>query len=168
MKRIFLLAFVAVFLGSGVSGAQESQDSSDAPGEVLQLLEQSVGSWYAKVGGTSYACNVNSRANGRCVVLEGRRFSDAISFTSLFGWYAPSQQAIGLIIFENGESLLVRATVRYESDQFVLKGNVVGILDDNPVKATYKATCGQNGWSIQGTTDGGEIIKGRFKSTGSR
>ena len=168
MKRISFLAVVAVLLGVGTSRAQETQESHDAPGEVLQVLEQAVGSWYVKLGSAGCACTVNSRANGRCVVLEGRRFADAISFTSLFGWYAPSRQVVGLIVFENGESLLVRATIHNKSDQFTAEGIAVGVLGGKPVKATYKTTCGANAWSIEVRTDDGEIIKGHMQSTGSR
>ncbi len=168
MKQTVLLAVVAVLLGTRWSDGQEPVKPSDTPAEVLELLEFSTGAWYAKLGGVSCACTVNSRANGRCVLLEGRRFADAISFTSLFGWYAPSRQVIGLIVFENGESLLVRAGVRSESDRFALEGNAVGILRGKPIRATFKSTCGGNAWSVEVTTADGENVKGHLQSTGSR
>jgi hypothetical protein len=168
MKQIILVACVAVFLGTRSSDGQEPVKPSDTPTEVLQFLDNATGSWYAKLGGASCACTVNSRASGRCVLLEGRRFADAISCTALFGWYAPSRQVIGLIVFENGESLIVRARVRAASDRFTLEGNAVGILGGEPFSGTYKSTSRENAWTIEVTTADGEIIKGHVQSTGSR
>jgi hypothetical protein len=168
MKQIIPFAVVAMLLGARASVGQEPAKPSDTPVEVLEVLERATGSWYAKVGSASCACTVNSRANGRCVLVEGRRFADAMSFTSLFGWYAPSRQLIGLVVFENGESLLVRASIQSLEDGFALEGSAVGIAGGKPIKATYEATCGENVWSIEAVAADGETIEGRVRSTDSR
>ena len=104
------------------------------------------------------------------MIVEGRKFGDAISYTSLLGWYAPKQQVIGLIVFENGDSLLVRAKVNSEADKLGAEGDVVGVLSGRTVKAsykaTYKATDDKNGWSVELRTDEGKTIRGHFHSTG--
>jgi hypothetical protein len=167
MKRILLSSLVVPWLAAATCSAQEPHTTHDAPPEVMQFLEQATGSWYVRIGQLSSACTVNRRANGRGVVVEGRRFSDAVSFTSLLGWYAPSRQVVGLVIFEHGESLLLRATVRGEADKLTAEGDAVGIVQGRGVKVTFTMTRGEGSWSLEIRT-GDETIAGSVRSTGSR
>ena len=163
MKRLPIVLSLALI---SICAPSIAAETADTPERVLQLLNRASGSWYVKIGKVDGACTVNSRANGRCVIVEGRKFGDAISYTSLFGWYAPKQQIIGLIVFENGESLLVRAKVGVGTDKLTAEGDVVGVLSGRAVKATYKATDGTEGWSVELRTDSGKTIQGHFRSTG--
>ena len=143
-----------------------AQSGADAPQEVLDLLEQASGQLYAKVGNVAAVCNAKGRANGRAVIVEGRRFADAISFTSLLGWYAPRQQIVGLFVFENGESLLLRATIRREDEKLTAEGDVIGVLRGKEVKATCEATRGSGAWSVKVLSGDDEPIHGHIRSTG--
>ena len=165
MKRLAIATLCAVILVGPPAFAQQNQD---APEPVLRLLDRAAGSWYFEIGTTKGACTINLRANGRCVSAEGRRFDDAIAFTSLLGWYAAKQQVVGLIIFENGESLLVRATIRDDGRKLTAKGDVVGILRGAPVRTTFIAVAGEKVWSMRFRNNDGQTIQGALSSTNPR
>jgi hypothetical protein len=86
----------------------------------------------------------------------------------MFGWYSPSGQVIGLVVFENGESLLVRTLVRKERDHLSARGTAVGILSGQAVKATYLAKCAEKVWSVEFLDDSGKTIEGSIQRTGTR
>ena len=157
---VLILGWIAA--GTPIFG----QENADIPEPVSQLLEQAAGSWYVKIGRVDGACTVNSRAGGHCVLVEGRKFADAISFTSLLGWYAPKQQIIGLLVFENGESLLLRATVDGGDDQLSAEGDVVGVLSGRAIRVTYTATCRAGAWAVEVQTANGEKVTGNLHATG--
>jgi hypothetical protein len=159
------LSIVLSWLLISICVPSNAQETTDAPAEVLRLLDRATGSWSVKIGQVGSACTVNSRAGGRCVIVEGRNFADGFSYTSVLGWYASKRQMVGLIFFENGESLLVRADVKGGAEDLTAEGDVVGVLSGRTVKATYKAAVGTNTCSVELQTADGKTIKGQFRNT---
>ena len=50
-----------------------------------------------RIGGINGAFTVNWGANRHCLVADGRRFADAMSFTGVLGWFQPARQVVGLV-----------------------------------------------------------------------
>lgn len=147
------------------------QPSDAIPGEILEALGQlkanDAGNWWSyRIGGVNGAFTVNWGANRHCLVADGRRFADAMSFTGVMGWFQPTQQVVGLALFENGDSLLLRATVAVagEERRSIVDGDVRGTLFGKPVKARFAAERTADQWSIETWTDNGDGVKGVLSS----
>jgi hypothetical protein len=168
-----LLGCLVLFGGETLFAQEQPADppAHAIPAEVLEALGQlkanDAGNWWSyRLGGVNGAFTVNWGANGRCLLVDGRRFADAMAFTAVAGWFQPAERVVGLVLFENGDSLLLRATIAItgENRRAMVDGDVSGTLFGQPVKARFAAERREDQWTIQTWTDGRDGIKGVFSS----
>jgi len=123
-----------------------------------------------RIGNRSGNCVVNWAANGRCLLVEGRRFVDAVAFTGLVGWYGRSKQLFGVVYFEDGDSLLMRATVPAPGPaaQPPLKGAISGMCLGKPVDVSFVATRAKQLWTVEIRMGDDTVVKGVLGSPQSQ
>ena len=156
VRLVSATAFVWLALSRGSYGECAEPARRDVPSAVITFFEQlrmigGSNAWTYRIGSSFGACNAGWGANKRCLLIDGRRLGDAVSFTACVGWHERTRQVLAVIYFEDGDSLVIRgggdplSATPWSS----LEGDVSGSLRGVPVDFRFVAARKGELWTIE-------------------